>query len=214
MQSPFLPSFLPFSFLPFLPLESEAAGLVSAGGLRGRGRGTSLGGVKADANRFFKDFREALLRQRGALEVLGGADRLGARGALLGRDRLLAALLERGDGRLFFAQIELGADQNDGRAVGVLLHLGIPLCSDRVEARGRKQTKTQEKNICSWIRQRSQRVELVRAGSIPQAEIHRLGLNNRIRVVIIKHCRHVFARERIGRVRNQHARFACVVGWF
>lgn len=148
--------------LALLALGVGCGRLGLGGCLRRRCRCTPLGGVKADTNRFFKDLREALLRQCGALEVLDSADRLCNGRALLGGDWLLSALLERGDSRLLLAQIELGADQNDGRAVGVLLHLGVPLCSNRLEARRRKQTKTQEKNICSRIRQRPQRVEFIR----------------------------------------------------
>jgi hypothetical protein len=48
----------------------------------------------------------------------------------------------------------------------------------------------------------------VRTCSIPKSQVDGLAVDNGVGVVIIKYSRNVFARERVGGVADQHARFA------
>lgn len=62
-----------------------------------------------------------------ALEVLPRADLLGAVDTHLERYRSHTLLAQALNGIGVLAQIELGTDQDDGDAGGVMLNLGVPL---------------------------------------------------------------------------------------
>lgn len=82
---------------------------------------------KNSPNGLVKDALQVPLRERRTLQVLVRLDLLGNLHRLLVLDRrhlLLPQALSRG---LVVAQIELGADQDDGDARSVVLNLGVPL---------------------------------------------------------------------------------------
>ena len=89
-------------------------------------------GAQDGADRLIKHSLQSLLRQRRTFEVLDSTDLLGHRQALWvgdGRESLVSKLLIR----LFvFAQIELGAHQDDGRVGTVMADLGEPLSTHSV----------------------------------------------------------------------------------
>ena len=70
---------------------------------------------------------EIPLRQGGALEVLDGLDLLGDLHCLLILYGLHLALAQLLFDLWVVAQVELGADQDDGNAGCVVLYLGVPL---------------------------------------------------------------------------------------
>lgn len=74
-----------------------------------------------------EDALEVPLGQRRALEVLAGADLLGAGQGLLVRHRLHALGPQGVEGGGVFAEIELGADEDDGDVGRVVVDLGVPL---------------------------------------------------------------------------------------
>lgn len=82
---------------------------------------------RGSPNGLVEDALEVPLGQGGALEVLAGADVAGAGQSLLvgdGLHTLGAQGVERGG---VLAQIELGADQDDGDVGCVVVDLGVPL---------------------------------------------------------------------------------------
>lgn len=76
---------------------------------------------------FVEHALQVALRQCGALEVLMCADLLGYAQRLLVRDGLHLPGPEGFDGGAVVAEIQLGADQDDGDVGGVVLDFGEPL---------------------------------------------------------------------------------------
>lgn len=77
--------------------------------------------------RLVKDALEVALGECRALEVLVGANFAGADQSLLVRHGLHALLAQRLERGSIFAQVELGADEDDGDVGGVVVNLGKPL---------------------------------------------------------------------------------------
>ena len=78
-------------------------------------------------DRFVEHALQVALRQCGALKVLMCADLLGYAQRLLVRDGLHLSGPEGVDGGAVVAEVQLGADQDDGDAGGVVFDFGEPL---------------------------------------------------------------------------------------
>lgn len=149
------------------------------------------GGTEDGPDRLVEHRLQALLRQRGALQVLDATNLLGHRQALWVRDWrqfLVAQLLHC---RLVVAQIQLGSDQDDRGARTVVAHFGVPFGAHVLKRRGIHQRETDEEHVRLWIAQRSQAIVVLLPGRIPKAQIDRLAIDHDIGRVIVESARAV-----------------------
>jgi len=80
-----------------------------------------------------KNLLQSPLCQGGAFDVLEGADLVGKGLSALRRYRLLVLLTQFSDGLWVGTQIELGSNQNEWYAGGVVGDLGPPLALDIIK---------------------------------------------------------------------------------
>jgi len=146
-----------------------------------------------------EDLDEALLCGGRALEVLDGAD-LGSLlfALLLGDGTALVLGLETLECLGVCAEIELGADEDDGGGGAVVLHLRAPLGGHVLKGGWAHNAETDKENIGLGIAQRTQTVIVLLSGCIPEAKVHSLAVDNKIGAVVVKHSGDVLAGERIG----------------
>lgn len=149
------------------------------------------------ADSLVEDLHETLLSGGRALKVLDSAD-LGSLGlSLLLGDGRLVLLGELCDGVLVAAEIDLGADEDDGGGGAVVADLRDPLGAHVVERRGADDTEADEEDVGLGVRQGSETVVVLLAGGIPEAKVHRLAVHHKVGAVVVKHCRDVLAGERV-----------------
>ena len=179
-----------------LCLQKRALLLLALLGVFGREDG---------ADGLVEDLYETLLGGSRALEVLDGADLVGLGLGLLLGDGGLVLLGELLDGLLVAAEIDLGANKDDGGGGAVVADLRHPLGAHVVKGRGAHDAKADEEHIGLRVREGPETVVVLLASRIPEAEVHRLAVDNKVGAVVVKHCRDVLAGERVCRETDQKA---------
>mmetsp|Transcript_45288 Transcript_45288/g.145710 ORF Transcript_45288/g.145710 Transcript_45288/m.145710 type:complete len:253 (+) Transcript_45288:112-870(+) len=165
-----------------------------------------LGGrrrAQHDANRLIEHILEALLRQRGALEVLCRADGLCHLLPLLQTDRclvLLAQLRNRGPIR---SQVELRADEDERAVWAVVLQLGEPLLFHVLVRGARDEGEGDEEDVRLRVRERSQPIVVFLPCCVPQPKVDRLPIHHHIRAVVVEDGGDVVLWEGIRGVRYE-----------
>lgn len=173
--------------------------------------------------RLIKNVLEALTGQCRALEVLQSVDLLRLLSALLGIDGLLALLLELLKSLLVSAQINLGADQDDGNLGAVVLELNTkraqhrqdliklgvylrpPSILDVDERRMINDREADEEDVGLGVRQSTNASVTLLASGIPERELHLLALNDN-RCLVVVWARSASARWQSSTHRTQWAR--------
>ena len=179
-----------------LCLQKRALLLLALLGVFGREDGTDS---------LVEDLYETLLSGSRALEVLDGADLVGLGLGLLLGDGSLVLLGELLNGLLVAAEIDLGADKDDGGGGAVVADLRDPLGAHVVKGRRAHNAEADEEDVGLRVRQGSQTVVVLLAGRIPETKVHRLAVDNKVGAVVVKHCRDVLAGERVCRETDQKA---------
>lgn len=173
-------------------LQNGALGLLLVGGQRA--------GIQNSADGLVKDALEVSLRESRALEVLVSLNFLGTNEGLLIRYGLHALLSQRVEGGNVVAEIELGADEDDGNVGGVMVDFGVPLGADVVKGRRADDGKANEKDVCLGVGQRAKSLVIFLTSGIPETEADGLAINHDTGGVVVEDCRDVLAGEGIGGV--------------
>lgn len=168
----------------------------------------TYGRAEHRANGLVEDGLEALLGERGALQILDGGNLLGHGQSLWISDRRQLLVLELLDRLLIVAQIQLGAHQDDGHIVAVMTHLREPLGTHVLKGCGIHQREADEEHIRLWVRERTQSIVILLTSRIPQAQIDGLSIDHHIGRVVVEHGGNVFPGEGIGGVADQQAGLA------
>lgn len=166
------------------------------------------GRAKHGANGLVEDGLEALLGERGALQILDGGDLLGHGQSLRIGDRRQLLVLELLNRLFVVAQIELGAHKDDGHVVAMVTHLGEPLGAHVLEGSGIHQREADEEHVRLRIRERAQAIVVLLPGRIPQAQVDGLRVDHHIGRVVVEHGGNILAGEGVGGVADQQARLA------
>lgn len=109
------------------------------------------GGAEDSADGFVENVLQALLGERGALEVFDGSNflcHLQSLGVGDGRHSLFPELF---DGLTVFAKIELGADEDDRGVWCVMADLGVPLHTLGEKSHGEKKTHCHDQRKLRFI---------------------------------------------------------------
>ena len=105
---------------------------------------------------------------------------------LLVADRFHALLAQAVERRRVLAQVELGADQDDGHVGRMVLDLGEPLGLDVVEGRGRDDAEADEEDVGLRVGERAQAVVVLLAGRVPQPERDGLAVDHDAGGVVVE----------------------------
>lgn len=97
-------------------------------------------------NGLVKHCFESLLGQCRALKVFDGANVPSTLGAFCICDGGLSLFSEPRQSLTVVTQVELGADEDDGRIGGVVRDFGVPLSFDVLERRGRHEREADKKH--------------------------------------------------------------------
>ena len=154
-----------------------------------------------------KNLLQSSLRQGGTLDVLEGADLVGEGLAALKRHWLLVLLSQFFDGSFVRAKIELGSDQNERHARGVVGDLRPPLALDIIKTRKRRDGETDEEDISLGVRERTQAVVIFLSSGIPKPKVDGNPVHHYIGGVVVENRGNVLPREGIGCVTDEEARF-------
>lgn len=164
------------------------------------------GGVrKYPPDGLVKDGLEIPLSERRALEVFDRLDLLGAVQRLLVRHGRHALLGQTPDRLGVLAQIELGADKDDGDVGGVVIDLGVPLpgrlapglhrherfvvtnlCLDVIKRWRADDREADEKHVGLGVGEGPESVVVFLARRIPEPEADRLAIYHHTRRVVVE----------------------------
>jgi len=168
--------------------------------------------LKAGHDGLIKDFLEVFLGERRALDVAQKSEAGGEFSGLLLADRRLAASPQLDQGAGVAAEVGLGADEDDGRAV---LPLGRrfpdlvdPLFPDVVKAGGEDDAEAQQEDVSVGINQRPQVVEVVLSWSVAHLECDGDAVDVDHHVVGVDGGGHVLRGVAVGGVADNQTRFA------
>ena len=154
--------------------------------LSGRGRDDGADGLVEDS-------LEAGLSERRALHVLDSANLLDHLKALLvGNGRLLLASKLLASGGIV-AEVDLGADENDGSVGAVVRHLGVPLGANVLEGRRVDDGEADEEDVRLRVGEGAKAVIVLLAGSVPEAEVDGLTIDHHVGRIVVEHGRDVLA---------------------
>lgn len=134
-----------------------------------------------------EDILQTLLCQRRTLYVLHASLLLRPPLSLQLRDRLLLHPPELFLHGRVVAQIFLCADEDDGDAGTVVLHLGDPLLADILERRVRRDAEAHQEDVCLRVGQRSQSVVIFLTGCVEQTECVRVVADHHCDCVVVEH---------------------------
>ena len=148
------------------------------------------------------------LCERRAFDVLDGLELLGESFALLAGDGLELVLGKLVESARLLAQVDLGADEQEGRLLAMMQYLGHPLLLD-VLVRGRiDHAEAHEEHVRLRIAERPEAVVVLLAGRVEQAECVRLAADHHRHRIVVEHCRHVLAGKLVRRVGYEQTRLA------
>jgi len=190
--------FLERGFEEGMNLQKSASRLLLL--LHGRG-----GNDGSDS--FIENILQSLLGECRAFHEFDCIDFLGFGHSLFVRDGCHVLFSESVDGILFFSQIELSSDQDNGGAWAVMRDLRVPFGGNVLERRGRDDGETAEENISLRVREGSQSIVIFLSGSIPESKIDGLSIDHDIGRIVVKDSWDVFSGEGVGGVRDEEASF-------
>lgn len=164
-----------------------------------------LRGLQRGQDRLIENVLEPFLRQRRALDVFDRLQFLGQLLALLQRDGLLLVLGQLLQRALLVTQIDLRADEQEGRLLTVMRYLRHPLFFDVLERTGTDHGETYQEYVRLWVRQWPQPIVILLTGSIKQAQCVGFAADHDRDGVVVEDGWHVLRGEFVGRVGDEQA---------
>ena len=146
-----------------------------------------LGGFEGGQDGLVEDVLEALLGEGRTLDVLDGLELARQLLALVDGDDALLVLGQLLDGGGVVAQVDLRADQQEGRLLAVVRDLGHPLLFDVLERRRRHHREADEEDVRLRVAERPQPVVVLLAGRVEQAQRVRLAADHHRHRVVVEH---------------------------
>lgn len=105
------------------------------------------------------------------------------------------------------AQVDLGADENNGRFGTIELDLVVPFRFHVLERRRIHNAEANEKHVGLRIGERAQTVVVFLAGRVPQSDVDCFVVDHYISRIVVEHSRDVLAWERVRCVAHEQTRF-------
>lgn len=133
-----------------------------------------------------KHLTNALASLGGALEITDSTNLLRNSHTLLGGNGALTGLAKLLDNLGVVTQILLASNQDDGKVLAEVEHLGDPLLLDVVERVGRVDGEADEDNVRVGVRERTESVVVFLTGGIPKGELYMTAIHLDIGNVVLE----------------------------